>query len=221
MLPHASLIVVASPPDEMPIGNRFSLPAKATLIGRHDSTMGVNITLLDHGVARIHACIWPVEDRWMIGDYWTRIGTQLNGRRVTDDVNMPSAMPLADGDVITIRSYEYGYQFLFATELFDRRWLSSDVVPLARGILDEGAWDRLGILGDALMDSGCDWQPLLKTCSAAGNLMIGRWALLYLLREAGEFDPIPSPLVEDVNEAARPERFGPLGTEVLLQPGRV
>jgi hypothetical protein len=217
MLPDASLIVVASPPDEMALGNRFPLPAKATVVGRGDSIMGVNITLLARGVARIHARIWPAEDRWMIRDHWTRLGTHVNGRRVTDDPALPPAdgEPLADGDAITIHTYSCTYRFLFATEPFDRRWLSSDVVPLARGIRDERAWDRLGILSDALQDAGCEWEPFLAACSPTGNPINGPWVVDYLLREYGELAAVPSPLVVEVKEADWP------GMEILMQPGRV
>ncbi len=43
------------------------------------------------------------------------------------------------------------------------RWLTSDVVGLGRGIYADNAWERLPILGDALMDAGCEDQGLLQS----------------------------------------------------------
>jgi hypothetical protein len=48
----------------------------------------------------------------------------------------------------------------------DPRWLTADVVALAKGIYDEKAFDRLPILADALPDAGCDNDELLKHCRA-------------------------------------------------------
>src|SRR5438105_4772841 len=44
-----------------------------------------------------------------------------------------------------------------------RAWEGGTVVRLARQI-DEGAFDLLPILGDALEDAGCDRADLLRAC---------------------------------------------------------
>ena len=213
MVPEASLISIWYPPaaeSGLPAGLRFALPVRQVYIGRYGPAEGINLTLPSHAVSRYHACLRATAGGWCLCDLNSRNHTFLNRARVP----VFEDQPLADGDVLSICDH----RFLFAAEPFDRRWLTSDVVPLARGILDEGAWDRLEILGDALMDAGCDWQPLLEICSASGNLVIGRWALNFLLREAGEFDPVPSPVVVDVNESARPERVGPRVLFEHVQP---
>jgi hypothetical protein len=46
----------------------------------------------------------------------------------------------------------------------DSRWLTSDVVALARSIYDEKAFDRLLILADALQDAGCENADVLGHC---------------------------------------------------------
>ncbi|HJZ56598.1 MAG TPA: hypothetical protein VKE74_16650 [Gemmataceae bacterium] len=46
----------------------------------------------------------------------------------------------------------------------DPRWLTSDVVALARSIYDERAFDRLPILADALQDAGCENTDILGHC---------------------------------------------------------
>ncbi|HVK13531.1 MAG TPA: FHA domain-containing protein [Gemmataceae bacterium] len=221
MPPEGSLITVWHPPGVdpglppgvdpgLPPGVRIPLPVHHVFIGRYGPAEGVHLTLRSYAVSRYHACLRAHADGWRLCDLDSRNRTFLNRAEVAAYEDRP----LADGDVISICDHA----FLFATESFDRRWLSADVVPLARGILDDGAWDRLGMLGDALVDAGCDWGPLLQNCSASGNLVIGRWALYYLLREAGEFDPVPSPLVADVDDGARPARFGPLELFEHIQP---
>ena len=45
---------------------------------------------------------------------------------------------------------------------FTPAWRTSDVMPLARGIYDERAFDRMPILADALQDSGCDSDDILN-----------------------------------------------------------
>lgn len=46
----------------------------------------------------------------------------------------------------------------------DPTWLTSTVVALAGCIYDQRAFDQMPILADALMDAGCDSEPLLRHC---------------------------------------------------------
>jgi hypothetical protein len=216
MLPEASLISIAYPPGPDPVlpsGVRIPLPIRRVFIGRHGPAEGVHLTLTAISVSRYHACLQANRSGWWLRDLNSRNGTYVN----REPVSAYGEQRLTDGDVISICDH----RFLFATGAFDRRWLTSDVVPLARGILDDGAWDRLGILGDALLDAGCDWPLLLDCCSRTDHPPADHLPVLCLLREAGEFGPVPSPLVVDVNHAARPAFLGPPGMELLMQPGRV
>jgi hypothetical protein len=43
----------------------------------------------------------------------------------------------------------------------DPRWRTQDTLGLAQGILEDGAFDRFPLLGDALMDAGCDNNEVL------------------------------------------------------------
>jgi hypothetical protein len=45
---------------------------------------------------------------------------------------------------------------------FNKKWRTSDVMLLAKGIYDERAFDRMPILADALQDAGCDSDDLLN-----------------------------------------------------------
>lgn len=44
---------------------------------------------------------------------------------------------------------------------FDSRWLTSDVVDVARGIYEDKAFERMPILADALMDAGCEDEQII------------------------------------------------------------
>lgn len=57
----------------------------------------------------------------------------------------------------------------------DPRWLSSTVLDIARTIKEEKVYERLPILGDALMDAGCDNPHWIEACQkgCSFNWIIG------------------------------------------------
>lgn len=56
-------------------------------------------------------------------------------------------------------------------------WLTADVRALAAGISQEGAFDRLPILADALQEAGCDDADVLNHCRHPGDHNRGCWVL--------------------------------------------
>jgi hypothetical protein len=52
-------------------------------------------------------------------------------------------------------------------------WNDGTVVKLAQGIYEERAFDRLPILGDALLDAGCQDNDILEHCRQAGPHVLG------------------------------------------------
>lgn len=48
----------------------------------------------------------------------------------------------------------------------DPRWRTSTVIDMCRSLLESEEWHRLPILGDALMDAGCDSQELITACQS-------------------------------------------------------
>lgn len=56
-------------------------------------------------------------------------------------------------------------------------WFTSTVMALARGIYDDGAFDRMPILADALQDAGCDSDDVLNHCRGNGPHARGCWVL--------------------------------------------
>jgi len=70
------------------------------------------------------------------------------------------------------------------TARFDQRWLTSAVIDLARSIRQELAFDRLGILGDALMDAGCDSPGILSRCQETQLQRLGCWVVDLILYES-------------------------------------
>jgi hypothetical protein len=56
-------------------------------------------------------------------------------------------------------------------------WNDGIIAKIARGIYDEHAFERMGILGDALEEAGCTDEALLGHLRAGGYHVRGCWAL--------------------------------------------
>jgi hypothetical protein len=77
---------------------------------------------------------------------------------------------------------------------FDRSWLTSTVVALARGIAEERAFGRLPILADALQDAGCEDTAILAHCRGPGPHVHGSWVVnLVLGQDSREAEPGTAP----------------------------
>jgi hypothetical protein len=64
------------------------------------------------------------------------------------------------------------------------RWNDGTVLRIATGIYEERAFERLPVLADALLDAGCDDEPLLSHLRDGGPHALGCWALdLMLVKE--------------------------------------
>lgn len=59
----------------------------------------------------------------------------------------------------------------------DPKWLTSDVVALARTIYDDKAFDRLLVLADALRDAGCDDESIPAHCRGEQGHARGCWVV--------------------------------------------
>jgi len=74
----------------------------------------------------------------------------------------------------------------FRPVVVDPRWLAwsgATVRRIARGIYEEGRFDHLPILADALEDAGCDNADLLIHCRDEGHVR-GCWAVDLLLGQS-------------------------------------
>jgi hypothetical protein len=60
-------------------------------------------------------------------------------------------------------------------------WNDGTVRRIAQGIYEEGAFDRLPILADALLDAGCDDEDLIAHCRQPGPHVRGCWAVDLIL----------------------------------------
>jgi hypothetical protein len=60
---------------------------------------------------------------------------------------------------------------------FDERWRTPDVMGLARSAGEDGEFDRLPILADALMDAGCNNETILAHCRSEGPHVRGCWVI--------------------------------------------
>src|SRR5262249_3269593 len=64
------------------------------------------------------------------------------------------------------------------------RWNDGTVRRIAQGIYDERAFDRMGILADALLDAGCDNDDMLTHCREQDGVHSkGCWVLDLLLNK--------------------------------------
>jgi hypothetical protein len=72
----------------------------------------------------------------------------------------------------------------FRPVLLDPRWQTSTVVDLARAIYDGRAFDRMPILGDALMDAGCDNENTIAHCRSSGPHVRGCWLVDFVLEKS-------------------------------------
>ena len=61
------------------------------------------------------------------------------------------------------------------------RWLTSNVVELAKAIYEERVFDRMPILSDALMDAGCDQEEIIRHCRSSGPHVRGCWVVDLIL----------------------------------------
>jgi hypothetical protein len=75
---------------------------------------------------------------------------------------------------------------LLRTDTLDPRWLTSDVVALARGIATDRAFNRLPILADALQDAGCNDEQILGHCRRSGPGQVESWVIYLLLGQEGD-----------------------------------
>lgn len=69
----------------------------------------------------------------------------------------------------------------FRPVALDPHWLTSSVLDLATSIYEDRAFDRMPILGDALMDAGCAEEEVLLHCSGPGPHVRGCWVVDLLL----------------------------------------
>ena len=65
----------------------------------------------------------------------------------------------------------------FRPVTLDPVWLSSTVRDLAYTIYDERVFERMPILGDALMDAGCDSDEIIQHCQGPGLHVRGCWVV--------------------------------------------
>jgi hypothetical protein len=62
-----------------------------------------------------------------------------------------------------------------------RAWNDRLVVRLAKAIYDARRWGDMPLLGDALLDAGCDNEEVLAHCRAGGEHVRGCWVVDLLL----------------------------------------
>jgi hypothetical protein len=99
---------------------------------------------------------------------------------------------------------------------FDPAWRTTTVVLLARGILQDRAFDRMPILADALQDAGCEDEDILNHCRHATEHIAACWVLALIFASAGT---VPVPTHAPIPQPPPPPRFQQ-ATQSLKQAGK-
>ena len=157
-----------------------------------------------------YAMLWRASEiiRWNVGYDIPRylqqiigIGSNGGGNCFAFDFRNPTSEPsiltfdFIDGGHESLRRAAHCFRKWFATDnalLHDHgdyfpavtlnpRWLTSTVLDLARTIYDERVFERMPILADALMDSGCDSEEIINHCQGPGPHVRGCWVVDLLL----------------------------------------
>ena len=76
---------------------------------------------------------------------------------------------------VQIRREIFGNPFRHVA--FDPRWRTADVVDLAQAIYDSRSFNRLSVLGDALIDAGCEDEQIVAHCRSEGPHVRGCWVV--------------------------------------------
>lgn len=69
----------------------------------------------------------------------------------------------------------------FRPVFVDPRWLTKNVLILARTVYEDSSFDKLPLLADALEEAGCSNADLLAHCRAPGPHVRGCWAVDLML----------------------------------------
>jgi hypothetical protein len=72
----------------------------------------------------------------------------------------------------------------FRPVILDPRWLTSAVVDSATAIYNHRAFDRMPILGGALLDAGCDNEEIIAHCRSEATHVRGCWVVDLILAKA-------------------------------------
>lgn len=65
--------------------------------------------------------------------------------------------------------------------ILDPRWLTANVCDLAESIYENNGFHLIGILGDALMDAGCDDEQIMQHCYNGMEHVKGCWVVDLIL----------------------------------------
>jgi hypothetical protein len=125
---------------------------------------------------------WPILVRWSWGtDGMSVFDMPLSTLLVAlfeRRIDLPCFPPPTFTDNVRFIPYESGRPVPVPV---DPRWLTSDVVDLARAIDEDRAYDQLPMLADALTDAGCDSEAILGHCRVNGPHFNACWVVNLVL----------------------------------------
>jgi hypothetical protein len=101
-------------------------------------------------------------------------------------------------------------------QAFRPEWRTEAVVGLARGIVEDRAYERMPILADALEEAGCDSMSVLSHCRDPIAHEDGCWVLERILRRR----PAPTPAEAEALFREFLRQFGTWPRRPEPPPGR-
>ncbi len=104
-----------------------------------------------------------------------------SARRATQSRVWNSARDLELANQCDLIRDIFGYPFEAAP--FEQRWKSGDVVAIAKRIYEQNRFQDLPILADALEESGCDEDAILRHCREDVQHVKGCWVVELLRAE--------------------------------------
>jgi hypothetical protein len=132
---------------------RVALPVGVGLfVGRERDA---DVCVQSVAVSRRHLHVRRDETGVWVADMQTHGGAFVNGSRILE----PTLVKCCD----TIRLAGVELRLVPAVEMDAAwlRWNDATVPRLARVIYEEGRWNAMGVLHDALLDAGCDNEEML------------------------------------------------------------
>jgi hypothetical protein len=124
-------------------------------------------------------------------EFEVETGVALVGARYGEAFRLPSPLPegaQAEGRVLAGIVRDVFGPMPFRSTTIDPsllKWNDRTVHRIAQGIYDERAFERMGVLADALLDAGCANEEILQHCHEQEQVHVrGCWVLDLLLGKA-------------------------------------
>lgn len=116
-------------------------------------------------------------------EQWEQAQRYSDSRRLVTELNEQRRRTRADVEALQCDLYRDLFGYPFVQVPFAPRWRTTDVVALAQSMTESGDYAAMPILGDALMDAGCEEGEIVAHCRRPLPHAHGCWLLRAILTE--------------------------------------